>query len=201
MRAGAMKTAALIRWPLQACGATLALLRAESCLLAAASAACRPTESHIASLRTEPSPSSSIRDVAPKCMMYDDLDRRADSITRWNPISTGGSRLENAMARLAWSTQRHLMLAMLAFISDCWLHRHTRAAVSHAPHVRANVDSTLLLQQQRVHGGRTRVRPYLFPFIMLHTTAPPCMWMRRGTRLELGNPVDGIESRRRHVGW
>lgn len=42
--------------------------------------------------------------------------------TRWNPISTGGSRLENAMARLVRSTQRHLELAMLAFINvnvDC----------------------------------------------------------------------------------
>lgn len=71
-------------------------------------------------LRTEPSPSSSIRDVAPNSVMMMVISIVVQ--TRWNPISTSGSRLENAMARLVRSTQRHLKLAMLAFINvnvDC----------------------------------------------------------------------------------
>ena len=125
MRAGATRTAAVIRWPgLQFAGLqhkTGPTARAESCLLAAAaSAGCKPTEraTSPASVRSRVHrlPFATWPRAA-RCVMMISIVVQ----TRWNPISTGGSRLENAMTRLARSTQRHLELAMLAIFNnvDC----------------------------------------------------------------------------------
>ena len=124
MRAGATRTAAVIRWPgLQFAGLqhkTGPTARAESCLLAAAaSAGCKPTERATtpASVRSRVHRLLFATWPRARCMMMISIVVQ----TRWNPISTGGSRLENAMARLARSTQRHLELAMLAIVNnvDC----------------------------------------------------------------------------------
>ena len=89
MRAGATRTAAVIRWPrLQFAGLQHKTGpqwpycdRRELSPSGGGERGLQAyRESHIASLRTEPSPSSSIRDVAPSTMYDDDLDRRADSL-------------------------------------------------------------------------------------------------------------------------
>ena len=120
MRAGATKTAAVIRWPLQTCSTRLALLGGASKELS-------PSGGGRGGLQAYREPHRRAPYGAESSIFY---SRRGPeqhrgmmmmiSIvvqTRWNPISTGGSRLENAMARLARSTQRHLKLAMLACTS------------------------------------------------------------------------------------